>query len=323
MPISIPSSVDGELTNYQLQITIVKGSGSNSGSAIYLDDDAKNWPDDIRFTSSDGTTLIDFWREESDATDGTWWVEVPTVPASGGTMVYCYYGKSDASDASDGASTFEIFTDFPGDDLPSGWTEYKALGNPVTYAVADSVYTATMPKSTSAQNHAIICETEIGLPSIIRTKHKVSLNGGSTGVTACAGQIGVGPGSTDPNTNEPGLTGFRNSWRGDSSNDWTNQIYPSSENNNTVVNNTWVTKEFRAKSGDLRLDHDGGLFLEGLGTFTMTDGYLKVWSLHSDIQTGTAYNYVDWILVRNYTANPPSPSAGSPVLRSGGGAIMF
>lgn len=69
MPISIPSSVDGELTNYQLQITIVKGSGSNSGSAIYLDDDAKNWPDDIRFTSSDGTTLIDFWREESDATD--------------------------------------------------------------------------------------------------------------------------------------------------------------------------------------------------------------------------------------------------------------
>lgn len=110
--IPIGSSDDGELTNHQIKFTLVKGSGTNTTTTTYLDNLCLNWPDDIRFTGPDGTTLIDFWREEYDATDGTWWVEVPTIPASGGTAIYLYYGNSSASDLSNGTNTFSFFDDF-------------------------------------------------------------------------------------------------------------------------------------------------------------------------------------------------------------------
>ena len=49
--------------------------------------------DDIRLTSSDGTTLIPFWIESwVYPTSATIWVKVPSIPISG-TTVYVYYGN--------------------------------------------------------------------------------------------------------------------------------------------------------------------------------------------------------------------------------------
>jgi len=103
--IPINHSDDGELTSFQVRIAILEGIGSNSAGSIYLNDWALNWPYDIRFTSSDGSTLIDFWRQEYDATDGTWIVEVPTIADSGTTDIYLYWGKAADTDASSAANT--------------------------------------------------------------------------------------------------------------------------------------------------------------------------------------------------------------------------
>lgn len=120
--ISIDSSDDGQLTNYQIKLTLVKGSGANSGSTIYLENENLNWPYDVRFsTDESGAALIDHWREEYDAIDGTWWVEVPTIPASGGTTIYLHVGDADASDASDYSGTMSS------EDL-SGYTATDANG---------------------------------------------------------------------------------------------------------------------------------------------------------------------------------------------------
>lgn len=161
--IPVGSSSDGELTNYQIKLILVKGAGTNTSTTAYLDNHCLNWPYDIRFTSADGTTLIDFWREEYDETDGTWWIEVPTIPASGGTAVYLYYGNSGATDVSNGDNTFEFFDDFPGSSLDTDkWNYSGSIG------VADSEVTIG-----GAEEH-IREKTEVSMPFRVRAKSKVA-----------------------------------------------------------------------------------------------------------------------------------------------------
>ena len=76
---------------------------------------------DIRFTSSDGTTLLPYWIEISDSTSAKVWVKVPSIPA-GGATVYVYYGNPDATSASSGDDTFVFFDDFSGSSWADKWT---------------------------------------------------------------------------------------------------------------------------------------------------------------------------------------------------------
>jgi len=87
----------GAQTDYTMTLNIVKGTGTNSAGTIYLNNNALNWPVDIKFTSSDGTTQLQYYRVEYDSTDGTWDVELPYIGPSGSTDFYVYYGKSDAA----------------------------------------------------------------------------------------------------------------------------------------------------------------------------------------------------------------------------------
>jgi len=63
--------VDGAVTDYQMLLTVNKGTGDSSGAAIYLKNHALSWgstvPNDLRFTKADGTTLLNYWIESSDA----------------------------------------------------------------------------------------------------------------------------------------------------------------------------------------------------------------------------------------------------------------
>lgn len=113
--ITINGSIDGAQANYQMMLAIVKGSHLS-------------WPYDVRFTKSDGVTLLDFWREEYDATDGTWWVEFDTIPIAPGTATfYMYYGKVSDTDASSGVTVFPFFDHFDSD--LSKWIECQAMSS--------------------------------------------------------------------------------------------------------------------------------------------------------------------------------------------------
>jgi hypothetical protein len=75
---------------------------------------------DIRFTASDGTTLLDYWLE--DKTDGDYaafWVKVSDNLSVSDATIYMYYGKNDASTTSNGYKTFVFFDDFSGTSLNS------------------------------------------------------------------------------------------------------------------------------------------------------------------------------------------------------------
>lgn len=148
VPITITGTADGAQTYYPVKLTIVQGSGTNSGSTIYLNSHALAWPSDIRFTKSDGSSLLDFWREESDATDGTWWVEVDDIPANPNTVVvYVYYGKTSDSDASNGTTTFLLFDHFTTFD-ETVWTH----GSNPHPSIIDSTWIQFTSNGTSGQN---------------------------------------------------------------------------------------------------------------------------------------------------------------------------
>ena len=132
---------DGAQTNYQMKLTIIKGDGADSTGVLYADNKCTNWPNDVRFTKVDGVSLLDFWREEYDATDGTWWIEVDSIPAHpDDATIYVHVGDADAADASSGAATFLFFDNFDGD--LAQWE-----GDTAAAAIASSIMTLTSTAS--------------------------------------------------------------------------------------------------------------------------------------------------------------------------------
>ena len=131
----------GAGTNYQVLLLIGESSGA-SGYNFHLEGKSANFPSgkdaggDLRFTASDGTTLLDFWIESVSGTTpnrlAKTWVEVSANLGSN-KDIYCYWGNSGASNASNGVNTFLFFDDFSGSSLDTNkWTVLKgtpSVGN--------------------------------------------------------------------------------------------------------------------------------------------------------------------------------------------------
>jgi hypothetical protein len=120
------SRSSGAVTNYQMQILVGQSIGA-TGEAVDCGGLCRGDFADLRFTTSDGETLLDFWIESLSGTSpnqlATVWVEFNSI-GTGATTFYMYYGKPDATAASSGANTFEFFDDFATWDT-SKWTKYQ------------------------------------------------------------------------------------------------------------------------------------------------------------------------------------------------------
>jgi type II secretion system protein G len=113
------------LSDYSKRKTITVTSGTAKTDyqiplTVAYDSDMQADFDDLRFTSDDETTLIDYWIEsKTDSVTAKVWVEIPSL-ASGDTTIYMYYGNALATTASSGTNTFAFFDDFSG--TLSNWT---------------------------------------------------------------------------------------------------------------------------------------------------------------------------------------------------------
>ncbi len=116
------------MRNYQLKLTVNYGSGISTTTNVYCASHCKTDFSDLRFTLSDGVTLIDYWIESYTAsTSAVVWIEFPWLNVSaGGGNFYIYYGNADATDASNGTNTFILFDNFErginGDAIGGSWT---------------------------------------------------------------------------------------------------------------------------------------------------------------------------------------------------------
>jgi hypothetical protein len=191
--------------NGQVVITCVTADylGGDAGGIVYAENKCTNWPNDVRFTKSDGTTLLDFWREESDATDGTWWIEVDSIPAHpDDATIYVHVGDADAADASSGANTFPIL--WNSGSTVVGWTAVTWTGYtaPGGWASTGGKIRGTLSAGAVTQGGWLFCDTQTGTNSYKLHVTMQRTSGGAdgrdqTGITikttqaaATAGRIG-------------------------------------------------------------------------------------------------------------------------------------
>jgi len=95
------TKIDSNLTDFPV---LVKLTSSNFDFSK-----AQSSGDDVRFTSSDGTTLLKYERERHDSANqaAEYWVKIPSVSSSSGTTFYIYYGNASASDGEDATNVWD------------------------------------------------------------------------------------------------------------------------------------------------------------------------------------------------------------------------
>ena len=95
------TDIDANLTDFPV---LVKLTSSNFDFSKARSDGF-----DVRFCSSDGTTLLAFERERHDSTNSLaeYWVKIPSISSSTDTDFYIYYGKSDAADGADPTAVWD------------------------------------------------------------------------------------------------------------------------------------------------------------------------------------------------------------------------
>lgn len=124
------NSASGAGTNYAIRIVVHYGSGTDSGGDVYLNSKCKTDFGDIRFTASDGTTLLNYWMEtKTDSDKAIFWVKIPGDLGSSNQTIYVYYGNTSATTTSNGGNTFLLFD--PCDNL-NQWTKYTSGNGDVT-----------------------------------------------------------------------------------------------------------------------------------------------------------------------------------------------
>ncbi len=132
------NGASGAGTNYQIKIRVLRSLGIDSGGNIFVGTKCASDFADIRFTTNDGVTDLDYWLQ--DEAEGIFWVEIDDSLDTN-QDIYIYYGNSGASTTSDGAATFLFFDDFIGTSLDVGkWNEWATGGS---YSVSSSVLTIT------------------------------------------------------------------------------------------------------------------------------------------------------------------------------------
>jgi hypothetical protein len=157
----------GAGTNYQVRIVAHYGSGTDSGEDVYLNGKCRTDFGDIRFTRSDGVSLLDYWMESKvDGDYAVFWVEVADDLSTNPVTIYVYYGNSSATSISNGDNTFIFFDDFPGTTLDTNkWVVRQGdvtvengylhlAGTSGTRGVIDGLVSFSINKALHVKGHA-------------------------------------------------------------------------------------------------------------------------------------------------------------------------
>jgi len=170
------NSASGAGTNYQVKIKVYYGTGTDSGENVYLNGKCKTDFGDIRFTRSDGATLLDYWMESKvDSDNAVFWVEVADDLSTNPVTIYIYYGNATATTTSNGANTFLFFDDFLGTDIDT--TKWSVSSHTGTRTVSNSILTLTGGES---QNELYVSIPTFGLNCMCEMKANFVSSDGSS-----------------------------------------------------------------------------------------------------------------------------------------------
>ena len=111
-------TVDSLSYSYRKKLTIdhtkVGATLTNFPVLVKLTDSRFDWTHsnsdgfDVRFTASDGTTLLKYERERHDGADyAEYWVKIPSVSSTTDTDFYIYYRTTDTADGADPTNVWD------------------------------------------------------------------------------------------------------------------------------------------------------------------------------------------------------------------------
>jgi len=140
----IVNSAAGADIGYQITIICHYGSGTDSGSNVYLLSHCQTDFDDVRFTANDGYTLLSYFLESKvDSDNATYSVKVSGNLSVSAQTIYIYYGNPTATSISSADSTFGFYDHFLGSSLnTTKWDQVDQDGE-FNWAVHDSVLDVT------------------------------------------------------------------------------------------------------------------------------------------------------------------------------------
>jgi hypothetical protein len=181
--IVIAHTADGAQTNYQLKLLVGESSGA-TGEEVDCGGKVASDFDDLRFTTSDGSTLCDYWIESLSGSTpnqlATVWIEVPSIAAHpDDTTIYMYYGNAGASAVSSGANTFVFFDDFSSNTIAN----YTTSGG--TWSISGGVLNVLY----NAGGNAICAPTTQSPPSKYVVEAKIDITN-VYGIDAWMGVLG-------------------------------------------------------------------------------------------------------------------------------------
>jgi hypothetical protein len=274
------------LTDYQVLVTVDTASLISAGKM-------RSDCGDIRFTDSDGVTLLSYWIESGCNTASTKiWIKVPNIPASSTKTIYMYYGNPSATSASNPVQTFWFFDDF---------TTYRSTNGTWSNLVTES-FGGKYVMSVVAGNAEII----LNLPSSVSKLgiefryYIVSL--GSYGPRANIMFYEAGTTRCYTLRNEIGSINNNYYWIAyyDGSS-WIRLAYDG----NTYSTGVWYRNYFYRDSSTGKLVGQLGASTVMTTTHTTLTSFNRI--RFSTWDTGNKY-YIDWIAVRNYSDPEPTTS---------------
>jgi DNA-binding beta-propeller fold protein YncE len=280
--ITVTNTTASTLTNYQANISVA------------YDSDMKTDFSDIRFRDSGGSTDLSFWLETATTSvSAVYWVKVPSIPASGATTIYMYYGNAAASSASNGDNTFTFFDGFDGASLDANkWT---TVGTGATSTL--SVSSGYADLISSDEEIVNMVSTNLSQPFIAETRIKVLAGGAAprTRVFQNCSTLDITFGTeVGPNRiyfREAG--GYVNAYALE------NEYMRFKETAISAGNNIWG------------LFRDGGSTIyEHSCTGTPTTLNITAGSNELGIDNNSRIQ-IDWVYARKYAATEPSTSTGA------------
>lgn len=288
--ITIGHSDDGAQTNYQLMLTIHRTAGADSGADVYVGTKCLSNYNDIRFTQSDGDTLLDYWIETSDANTATVWIEFNSIPASPGTATfYIYYGNSGASVVSNITDTF-----IWGDDFSTAWNNpVKWTGDTAKGSVSGGIMTYDsfdVPSSISGNIFSPTSTVALRTRASIGSAYRAAIGMADAGMTKWGFIFEAGSDVTPQQ-----LYTYNNGNANRLSSNWTRDAYKIFD------------IYFRANINNRMLENGVELTSSPMTLYLPNDALsAQIYADRASDLYGFGKILVDWILLRNWTLNEPT-----------------
>ena len=129
IPVTVGGSSSGDVVGYQFKITIINGTGTNSGNTVYLNNMTRADFNDIRFVYKNGSGIYNYWAQSVyPGKNATFWFKIDDKIVSNTSFVfYIYCGNPSASSLSNGSNTFPFFDNFTGTSINSAlWSTHTS-----------------------------------------------------------------------------------------------------------------------------------------------------------------------------------------------------